>query len=425
MTRRTPLSPPLSAAPSLDFAQEADDRPTRLVAVAAQQIADQGAVATSARSVAAGAGAAASAVNYNFGGIEQLFSKAFEQGAGRTAEWLEPRRGDLRALPRTPDGAVCALEHVIVDWTRHARPLALLYQEHLVAEPGARTGVAWTALWRDFWLDVAEDFGLGEIEGRLMHMLFESEALYHLSDWSPALEAAALRELVGHFGMAWLGARPSAPLGALALAEQSAGVLASGSIAPGAVRIAVAAAEVVNDSGVGALTHRAVAARAGVTTGAVTHHFRTVEDLVAGAIRGQILALAPGPGQAHAAPPVEEIDSIEQFLAGIRYYAAQDVGVTTSAVGRRAPFLAAVRRPDLAGAAAVIRFSHGGTARRAIGRFFDPPPGTLSLYAGALSRLSSTIWIACSADEQSGESRARLVEEIAARLLKILPAKEG
>jgi AcrR family transcriptional regulator len=301
------------------------------------------------------------------------------------------------------------------------RPLALLYQEQLIAEPRARNGEGWVALWRDFWLAVAADFGLGETEGRLMHAFFESEALYHLSSWSPALEAAALRELVEHFGMVWLGAGPARPIGALAQAEQSAGVLAAGSIAPSAVRIAQAAAEVI-EGGLGALTHRAVAARAGVTTGAVTHHFRTVEDLVAGAIRGQVLALAPMPGRGSNAPPVEEVGSGEEFLEAVRYYAVQDLPVASSA-GRRLPFLAAVRRPSLAGAAAVIRFAHGGTARGAIGRYFAPPAGTLSLYAGALSRLSSAIWLACTADERPRESRERLIEEVTGRMLRALPAK--
>lgn len=421
MTQGAPSEPHRPATASGASAETEDARPARLAAAAAQQISEHGRAAVSARSIAAAAGASASAINYNFGGIEQLFRLVFEQGARRTAEWQTARREELRALPCSPDGAVRALEHVLVEWTGRMRPLALLYQEQLIAEPGQRDGEGWIALWRDFWLGVATDFGLGEIEGRLMHMFFESEALYHLSGWSPALEAAALRELVEHFGMVWLGAGPAAPIGALARAEQSAGVLATGSIAPSAVRIAQAAAEVI-EGGLGALTHRAVAARAGVTTGAVTHHFRTVEDLVAGAIRGQVLALAPMPGRQHNAPPVEEVGSIGQFLEAVRYYAVQDLPVASSA-GRRLPFLAAVRRPSLAGAGAVIRFAHGGTARGAIGRYFAPPAGTLSLYAGVLSRLSSTIWLACAADERPRESRERLVEALAARLLRSLPAK--
>lgn len=420
MTRRPQLSRPGPTPDSAAIPLGDDDRRSRLVAVAAQQVADQGMAGASARSIAAAAGAAASAINYNFGTLERLFSKAFESGAARTADWLEARSRELRALPRSPEAAVRALAYVIVEWTRGARPLALLYQECLAATPGEGPGAAWTRLWRDFWLRTAEEFGLGEVEGRLMHLFFESEGLYHLSGWSPALEAAALGELADHFGAVWLGAAPRTPIGALALAEQSAGVLATGQIAPSAIRIAEAAAEVV-EGGLGGLTHRAVAARAGVTTGAVTHHFRTIEDLVAGAIRGQVLALAHRTQTPSNAPPVERIASLEGFLAALRFHSTG--AATPPPVGRRQPFLAAIRRPELAGAGAVIRFAHGGTARDAIDRFFEPQPGTLELYAGAVSRLSATMWYACSADEAPRESREQLIGEVEARLLRSLPVK--
>lgn len=418
---RPPLVQPRSTPDSSAAIEGGDARPARLVAAAAQQISDYGIAAASARSVAAAAGAAPSAINYNFGSIERLLSRAFDQGAARTADWLEARSHELRALPRSPDAAARALELVVLGWTREARPLALLYQECLAANPGEGPAAAWTALWRDFWLRTANAFGLGEAEGRLMHIIFESEGLYHLSTWSPALEAAALRELTDHFGAVWLGAAARAPIGALALAEESAGVLATGSIAPGALRIAEAAAEVI-EGGLGRLTHRAVAARAGVTTGAVTHHFRSIPDLVAGAIRGQVMALAPR--EADNAPAVERIGAAAGFLEALRYYATTDEPVAPSA-RRRIPFLAAVRRPDLAGAGAVIRFAHGGTARDAVSRFFDPPRGTLRLYAGLLSRLSSAIWFACSADEQPRGSREWLIDEIQARLLRNLPLKDA
>jgi AcrR family transcriptional regulator len=419
----TPRKPPSTSRATADLAaiSSADERPARLVAVAAQQISEQGMAATSARSVAAAADAAPSAINYNFGTLERLFSTAFEQGASRTADWLEARSHELRALPRSPEGAVRALEYVVVEWTRGARPLALLYQECLAASAGAGPGAAWTALWRDFWLGVAADFGLGEAEGRLLHLFFESEGLYHLSGWSPALEAAALGELVDHFGAVWLGAAPRAPIGALALAEQSAGVLAAGSIAPSAIRIAEAAAEVI-EGGLGGLTHRAVAARAGVTTGAVTHHFRTIEDLVAGAIRGQVLALSSRTEARRNTPPVEQIGSRDAFIESLRFHGA-GAQLAGPPIVRRQPFLATVRRPELAGAGAVIRFAHGGTGRAVLGRLFAPAPGTLELYAGVLSRLLSANWFACAGDEAPRESRERLIGEIEARLLRSLPVK--
>jgi TetR/AcrR family transcriptional regulator, regulator of biofilm formation and stress response len=50
------------------------------------------------------------------------------------------------------------------------------------------------------------------------------------------------------------------------------------------LRIALAAIKVVADKGVEGLTHRAVAAVAGIPLGSTTYHFRTLDDLLAAAI---------------------------------------------------------------------------------------------------------------------------------------------
>jgi AcrR family transcriptional regulator len=419
MLRPSPLVLDASAALPIGHPGESDNRVDRLVAVAAEQIASRGMAEVSARSIAAGAAASPSAINYNFGGIEHLFSRAFDSGAALTADWLEPRHQALLALPRTAEGAVRALEHLLVAWTREARPLALLYQEHLAATP-AQAG--WTGLWRDSWLRIAEVFGLSPAQGRLMHLFFESEALYHLSRWSPALEDAALRELVDHFGAVWLGARPVPPIGALALAEQTARARPDAANAT-AQKIMAAAAEVV-EQGLGALTHRSVAARAGLTTGAVTHHFRTTEELVAGAIRGQVLAMSRVV-DGETVSPLDPVSTPEAFFAGARLHSLPDPGGAGPAAGRRTLFLAAVRRPELAGAGAVIRFAHGGTARSSLGGAFEIAPELISLYAGLVSRLLSALPQACAADAAPREAREQLLETIEQGLVGRLPPRTG
>jgi AcrR family transcriptional regulator len=395
-----------------------DRRTDRLVLAAAQQISEQGFASASARSVAATAGASPSAINYNFGGIERLLLLAFEHGLRQSAERLEAWEREISALPPTADGAARALDHVLTAWTRDARPLALLYQEALAVGAGHGPAADWTRLWRDFWLRAAATFGLGEVEGRLMHVFFESEALFHLSTWSPALERAAFGEMTDFFAATWLGAPRRADGGALALAERTAGARPHGSVAPAAMRIAEAAAEVVEAHGLGGLTHRAVAARAGVTTGAVTHHFRSIEDLVAGAIRGQVAALQDSAVVADGAPPsIDQLATAESLFEGTRFHVVSDQRVSPM-LRRRRLFLAAVRRPDMAGAGAVIRFSLGGTVRDALGRIFVISPETLPLRSGLLSRLLSAVWFACAADEDPRASRERLVDAIQARFVE-------
>lgn len=411
---------PASPAPAENPVQVSDcgdgePRADRLVQATAQQISERGSASVSARSVATAAGVSPSAINYNFGNIEQLLLSAYGHGVSQTRSWLLARENELLALPRTPNGAVLALEQMIVAWTGPARPLALLYQECLAAMAGDGPGAAWTALWRDFWVRLGQAFGLGPWDGRILHLFFESEALYHLSGWSPALEAAALREQCEHLGAVWLGAAPGAMTGAAALAERSAGARPVGSIAPSAMKIVEAAAEAVEAGGLSGLTHRAVATRAGVTTGSVTHHFRTIEDLVAGAIRGQVMAMSRLAGEGLAPPAVEEIDTAEGLFEALRFHSTADLP-NGPALRRRTLFLAAVRRPELAGAGAVIRFAQGGTVRDALGRIFEIPAERMPLYAGVLARLLSPIWFACSADPAPRESRERLVAEVAGRL---------
>ncbi len=388
---------------------------------AAQQIAERGTAGASARSIAALAGCAPSAINYNFGGLEQLFRSAFDQGLVRARAWLAVRRDEIAALPQTPQGAPLALEHLIIQWTRAARPLALLYQEGLAANGGAS---GWTALWRDFWLETAPRFGLGEVEGRLLHLIFEAEALYHLSTWSPALEHAALREICGHLGEVWLGAGPAAARGALAQAERSAGVINADAIAPAAAKVAEAAASVIEERGVGGLTHRAVAARAGVTTGAVTHHFRTVEDLVAGAIRGQVLALAKRAslGSGATGSPLDGITTAAEFAAMIRGFVIEGRG-SVRRIDRRGLFLAAVRRPEMAGAGAVIRFAHGATTRGGLARVFGLREPELTLNAGLLSRLLSSVQIVCADEASPPELGPMLVDESVGRMAAFLKVR--
>lgn len=418
MVAPPPPKPPAPETLPMPISWTEDRRVDRLLQAAADVVAERGAAAASARTVAAAAGMSPSAINYNFGGIEHLFSSVFDHGRALTADWLAARESEILALPRTADGAARALDYLLFEWTRGARPLAMLYQERLDAASDG--GVAWTCLWRDHWLRTAAAFGLGETEGRLMHLFFESEALHQLSAWSPALERAAERELIDHFAAVWLGARPRAGAGAFALAEQTAGARPHGSIAPAAFRIAEAAAEVVEKNGLGGLTHRAVAARAGVTTGAVTHHFRTVEDLVAGAIRGQVIILTEDAARqagAGARPSIDALMTAGALFESMRFHATADPP-SPAGLGRRRLFLATLRRPDLARAGAAIRFSYGGTLRDPLGRVLPIAADAVALDAGLLSRLASTLSHACAADTYPAATRDALFGEVVARYMR-------
>lgn len=418
MVARTPSLQPTAPSPLALATQRADNTRHRLITAAAQLVAEGGIAAASARAIAASAGASASAINYNFGNIEHLLQAVFERGVEDTRVWQADRVREISALPRSADGAAAALLHVLGSWSRDlGRPLALIYQEAVNASPGQGVATAWTRLWRDFWIGVAETLGLEPMDGRVLHAFFEHEALYNLSSWSPALEAAALSEMVEHLAGVWLQAPARASRGAMVLAERTAGARPYGSVPPAAMRIAKAAAEVVETKGLAGLTHRAVATRAGVTTGSVTHHFRSIEDLVAGAIRGQVQAMTdeamarPGSPQ----PIDQDLTAAELFTALSQHVTAE---ISSPAVNRRRRlFLAAVRRPELALAGAVIRFSYGGTLRDSLGRVFGLTGETLVLEATVLARLLAAVWLAGTGDDDPAQARLTLFKRIEARFL--------
>jgi AcrR family transcriptional regulator len=415
MAARPPLPSASATTPTSFAAERPDNTRQRLISATADLVARDGIAAASARAIATDAGASPSAINYNFGNIERLLQSTFALGVDETREWLELRRAEIALLPGSPDGAAWALLHGLRTWTAEGRRLALLYQEALAAGAGAGPAADWTRLFRDFWLDIAERFGLAPIDGRLMHVFFESEALYHLSTWSPALEDAALADTVEHLAHVWLGAPLRPWRGALWHAEEASGTRPHGSAPPAAMRIAKAAAEVVEDKGLAGLTHRAVAHRAGVTTGSVTHHFRSIEDLVAGVIRGQVQVLTEE-AMASAPPPIDEILTPERLFEALRFHSAGE-RPASPVIRRRRLFLASARRRELAAAGAVIRYSHGGTVRDSLSRIFKLSEGDARLYSGVLSRLLSAIWFASAGDEDPRATRHALMDRIEATLM--------
>ncbi len=412
MVARSPPPPPPTTSVAAQTPEAQSNTSQRLVAAAGFLVAQEGIAAASARAIAAQADTSASAIHYNFGNLERLLHVVVEQGVEDTGAWLVDRESEIAALPPSPDGAAWALLHVLGAWTSAARPLALTYQEAVTAWPGQGPSAAWTRLWRDFWIRTAQRFELSALDGRVLHAFFEHEALYHLSRWSTALEGAALVEMVERLATICLGAPTRPPRGAVATAERAAGARPHGSVPPSAMRIAKAAGEVVEEKGLAGLTHRAVAKHAGVTTGSVTHHFRSIEDLVAGAIRGQVQAMTE-----EAAPQaaINEIATPDALFAALRFHVTADAP-SSAVVRRRRLFLAALRRPELAAAGAVIRFSYGGTLRDSLGRTFALSDADLLGNASVLARLLASIWFACAGDDDPVSSRTILFDRIEANV---------
>lgn len=258
--------------------------------------------AISYRSLARVAGTTASAIDYHFGSIEHLYGAAQQHAVARAEIWLEEWIGPLQPLATAalaPAGRAAILAGLIDEWAQTQRPLALARLQACVATrrmPGTQEHAllrrashqAWIALWRRAWHRLAAILGC-PADGDGWFLFHEGLAPQHLLRGHRPLDRALLDEDVGLF--LGLGQdRAEAPVRlayqALLRADGAARpiLLPTGPDAPGqeqpGMALEAAAAELLASAGIGALTYRAVAARAGCTLGQASWHFRSRAELL-------------------------------------------------------------------------------------------------------------------------------------------------
>ena len=115
--------------------------------------------------------------------------------------------------------------------------------------------------------------------------------------------------------------------------------------------------------------------------------------------------------QSEPSLPPEDILPPDALFAALRLHVTADQP-SDAVVRRRRLFLAAARRPEMAAAGAVIRFSYGGTLRDSLGRTFAFADADLLLHASVMARLLAAIWFACSGDEDPAAARSALFDRI-------------
>ncbi len=170
------------------------------------------------------------------------------------------------------------------DWVQDNRDLAFAWNQcHLLAQRDAAylpAIDAWRRTWASFWNEACDRAGLAEHAGATSH-IFEATGQMHLIRWNRMIDRAALDEFCTGWGQ-WLSGSLAEEGPWRRHAREIALASAPELSAPNGVAamIADAAADVVEDLGIAALTHRAVAAGAGVTLGVVSYNYRTSADLV-------------------------------------------------------------------------------------------------------------------------------------------------
>ncbi|MGF7149007.1 DNA-binding transcriptional regulator YbjK [Sphingomonas zeicaulis] len=349
----TPL-PPAVAAPT---------SPEKLVSAVFSVLEREGAAAISARPLAAAAGLPVSSIYYHFGDLEQLLESTQQAARHAATRWCEEQ---LSAIGTGAPSIGPVLAALADDWCEMQRPLAFARREAQLAalrDPRHIAGSAkWDALWQGFWDDLAARLGLADMANALA-WLFDGVTGLHLLRWRRPVDRAALTELCQGWA-GWLDGRIGSAAPWFERARAGAGELLPPPPPDDAVAdaVAAAAARTIAARGVAGLTHRAVAAEAGVTLGVVSYKFRTSAELLQGAFEAIYRRMtqesgldAPLPNRAEALAAMDGLLPERTHML-----AAEEL------------FMACARNPALQPFAARLRYLRGRTSGRMLQGMLGP-----------------------------------------------------
>lgn len=322
----------------------------------------EGSGGVSGRSLAGSAGLPMSAIYYHFGDLERLLETAQAEAQAEAERWCAAQLDAIGTEIRGAAALGPLMAAVIDDWCETRRTLAFARREGQVMamrdERHAAACAKWDALWMGFWREVCDRLDLSDM-ATLTAWVFDGASSLHLLRWRRPVDRAALSELCAGWAN-WVDGRVADPSPWFDMARSDALALILPSLPEDetANAIAVAAAATVAQRGVTGLTHRAVAAEAGLTLGVVSYKFRTSNDLLKAAFDAIYRRLAPPPegpvpsaaGSGHARPALGRAD-----LLGTEELSA-----------------AAARDPDLQAFAAQLRYLRGGSSGRAMQSLFGP-----------------------------------------------------
>lgn len=382
----------------------------RLIGAVSAQWESCGYAGMTARQISTAADAPVSSIYHHFESLEHLFATSQDECVSRARDWCELQLDQIASLKLGTQGFAEFFAHVVDEWTERSRPLAFAWREcELLAVRSpqfARQLAAWRSLWADFWKQAGAIFDLGN-NAAIAERLFDSESLFHMIRWRRAVDRAALTE-IAHGLTQWLAGKPAseAPWREHAHAEALRTSAQSIATRDGTAAVIVeAAAELIAALGVAGVTHRAVAERAGLPLGTVSHKFRTKSALLDAAFEGLYLAMiakAAEPRQPPAAPTLDSVagEIVQAIPHGFARAGGDDL------------ILAAARDSSLSGFGAQLRYLRGRSSRSALQGFLGPQrdislvEGTL--YSGFLSAQLRRH------SEQSENSAATIREELRA-----------
>lgn len=377
------------------------DTRSRLLAACLEMWSSPAGDEISYRTLARAAGTAVSAIDYHFASIERLYGEAQAQAVQQAQAWLDQwinGLGPLAGARLAPARRAAIIAGLIDEWAQTQRPLAMAQLQACVAtrrRAGAPDGAqalrlashqAWIALWRGAWRQICATLGCAD-DGELVFLFHQGLGPQHLLRWRRPLDLALLGEDVALL-MGQAQGEASAPVRAAyqaAVAQEGASManLPAGRPAdgdrdqPGAA-LDAAAADLLCQRGIGALTYRAVASHAGCTLGQAAWRFRTRADLLHKAFLHLYHELAITTRPAELIPRELMIEGTAEAVSS----GAQPVLGAFDEI-----ILHVARSPDHAGLAAPIRVFADPTARWATASLLGANDARASAQAPIFSAL--------------------------------------
>lgn len=259
-------------------------------------IAENGLEALTLRPLAQSLGVSVSSLTHRFGSKEALLAQLIDAARASEAETLSQWRERLSGVGMfSPDALAESLDLILCDLaTTHARR-SLFYCE-LVQISGPQPGL-WPLIipWVDdrlaFWSALASRlspqpaYALGSmLHAYITDELAHALALEPLADYR-RLRRLGLKRLCGglHPVGGSNGDQVLADFCIAALGDIPGDIAVDHNARPPkgmAARLVGHISDLIVDEGAGAVTHRAVAARAGVASSTLAYHFRTQDDLI-------------------------------------------------------------------------------------------------------------------------------------------------
>lgn len=336
-----------TSAPALAEGAEA------LIAAAEQIGYAQGVSGITTRALARDVGRSLSSVGYHFGRQEEILTALYAKLSGDTSRWRTERLQNLKAAQAVFLEPAPTVAHLLADITGPCRSRVLLMADiedmtmRGLLNNSAAVVQEHTAM-NDFWLDVMNLWQCPVDEAELWAAIARGSLLTMLVEPDPVVRGTAFSVFTQRLAERLQGRPPSS----VHPAPQPIPLLADENLEPRGKRLIIEAAmRLIGEKGLSQITHRDIAAAAGVSVASTTYFFKDKGEIILAAFHELLRRITA----AHTDPSPDS-----KAFANAVFTEADEVGWEANAI--MAWYLAAARDPELLSTVRIVQIHYWGIA---------------------------------------------------------------